>query len=245
MTPHEDGATKILSLVSHKLRTPLSIINGYSEAIAANQTKDKLPPFTEKALEEIAKQGNKMAILIDKLLRFAQVESMSNADLKPVQFALKPVIQETAALCMRRHENKALHTKNNVITNGSQTIEINCPDDLDIYADKELFAGVLDEMIDNALKFNNHIETSIKVFCYKQASSVAVSVKDSGSGIRPQDINKIFEKFYQVDDFFTGQIEGWGLGLALIKKICELHGGSVTVVSDKGLGSVFTVTLPN
>ena len=65
-----------------------------------------------------------------------------------------------------------------------------------------------------------------------------------GAGVRPQDVNKIFERFYQVDDYFTGQIDGWGLGLTIVKKIIDLHNGSISVISDRGLGTIFTASFP-
>ncbi len=80
--------------------------------------------------------------------------------------------------------------------------------------------------------------------CAHHGDSISVSVRDYGAGIRPQDVNKIFERFYQVDDYFTGQIDGWGLGLCMVQKIVELHNGSINVISDRGLGSIFTVSLP-
>ena len=63
-------------------------------------------------------------------------------------------------------------------------------------------------------------------------------------GIRPQDVSRIFEPFYQVDDDQTGQVTGWGLGLTMVKRILDLHNGAINVVSDRGLGSIFTVNLP-
>ena len=88
------------------------------------------------------------------------------------------------------------------------------------------------------------MEKIIKVQCANHGDSIPLSVRDYGAGIRPQDVNRVFEPFYQVDDFFTGQISGWGLGLPMVKRILDLHNGSISVVSDRGLGSIFTINFP-
>ena len=88
------------------------------------------------------------------------------------------------------------------------------------------------------------MEKVIKVQCANHGDCISISVRDYGAGIRPQDVNLIFEPFYQVDDYFTGQINGWGLGLPMIKSILDLHGGAISVVSDRGLGSIFTINFP-
>ena len=87
-TTHTQDAAKMLSLVSHKLRTPLSIINGYSEAILSQSSKEKFSPFTSKALEEINKQGVKLCALVDKLMFFNKVENLQPKDLAKKQINL-------------------------------------------------------------------------------------------------------------------------------------------------------------
>ncbi|WP_428897557.1 His Kinase A (phospho-acceptor) domain-containing protein [Parelusimicrobium proximum] len=247
MSEVNELAAKVLSLISHKLRTPLSIINGYSEAIAAQSGKEKLSPFTEKAFEEINKQGNKMAALVDKLLRFAKIESMNREDVSRMVFNLRDVIEEASRTCLNRYEEdgKIEVAKDGTLAKGRSSVSITCQDDLTMYADKELMRDAFEELIDNALKFSNRLDKVVKVYCYRHSANISVSVKDTGVGIRPQDINTVFEKFYQVDDFFTGQVDGWGLGLPLVKRVMDLHTGSVSVVSDKGLGSILTVNIPD
>ena len=123
-------------------------------------------------------------------------------------------------------------------------IEIDCPNTLEIKADEELMSFLLEELMINAIKFNNKPEKIIKVQGTHLGDCISISVRDYGAGVRPQDVNKIFDRFYQVDDYFTGQIDGWGLGLPMVKKILDLHNGSVSVVSDRGLGTIFTVSIP-
>lgn len=235
----QEETAKVLSLVSHKLKTPLSIINGYSEAILSQSSKEKFSPFTAKALEEINKQGSKLYDLVDKLLFFNKVASLQPKDLVMKTFNLKELVQEAAK------EAWALRTADAPDNEEKDVkVEIDCPFSLEIKADPELWDFLVKELLINAAKFNNKTEKIIKVQCAHHGESISVSVRDFGEGIRPQDVNRIFERFYQVDDYFTGQVDGWGLGLPCIKKIVELHGGSISVVSDRGLGSIFTVSFP-
>lgn len=235
---------KVLSLVSHKIKTPLSIINGYSEAILSQAGKEKFSPFTSKALEEINKQGTKLCHLVDKLLLFNKVETLQQKDLAKKSIPLKNLLKTSANDALTREEDSPSIPSTSAVSKRGTFIEIDCPLTLEINADEELMAFLLEELLVNAIKFNNKAEKAIKVQCAHHGDSISISVRDYGSGIRPQDVANIFEPFYQVDDYFTGQIDGWGLGLPVVKKIVELHGGSINVISDRGLGSVFTVRLP-
>lgn len=241
---NDEGSAKMLSLVSHKLKTPLSIINGYSEAILSQSAKEKFSPFTAKALEEINKQGTKLCNLVDKLLFFNKVEALQPKDLAKKSINLKNLVKTSANDAISHDEETATVSAGSTISKKGTFIEIDCPASLEIKADEELMGFLLEELISNAIKFNNKAEKIIKVQCAHHGDSISISVRDYGTGIRPQDVNKIFERFYQVDDYFTGQIEGWGLGLPMVRKILDLHGGSISVISDRGLGSIFTVSIP-
>ena len=240
----KDASNKILSLVSHKLKTPLSIINGYSEAILSQAGKEKFSPFTSKALEEINKQGLKMGELVDKLLNYNKISSMKPIDLKKTDINLKTLVKECASHAIAKDDDSAPAPTTEPTAKRGTYIEIDCSERLNVHADKEILKAMLEEMLDNAIKFNNKMEKIIKLQCANHGNTVSISVRDYGAGIRPQDVNRIFEPFYQVDDYFTGQINGWGLGLPMLKNGAELHGGTENVVSDRGLGSIFTVTLP-
>ena len=240
----KDASNKILSLVSHKLKTPLSIINGYSEAILSQAGKEKFSPFTSKALEEINKQGLKMGELVDKLLNYNKISSMKPIDLKKTDINLKTLVKECASHAIAKDDDSAPAPTTEPTAKRGTYIESDCSERLNVHADKEILKAMLEEMLDNAIKFNNKMEKIIKLQCANHGNTVSISVRDYGAGIRPQDVNRIFEPFYQVDDYFTGQINGWGLGLPMLKNGAELHGGTVNVVSDRGLGSIFTVTLP-
>lgn len=240
----EEEDNKMLSLVSHKLKTPLSIINGYSEAILSQSAKENFSPFTAKALEEIHKQGTKLCNLVDKLLFFNKVNSLTRRDLVQRTINLKQLLKTCASDAISQHEEMMSIPPSSTISKRGTFIEIDCPASLELKADEELLSFMAEELMANAIKFNNKLEKVIKVQCANHGDSISISIRDHGEGIRPQDVNNIFDRFYQVDDYFTGQIDGWGLGLTMVKKIMDLHGGSINVVSDRGLGSIFTLRFP-
>lgn len=238
-----DINSRALTLIAHKLRTPLSIINGYCEALQA-QNKNALSPFAAKALEEIGQQGAHVSQLIDKLVAFNKVFSTQN--LEKANTPLKPLIKESAARALALEETltSSRPSPDKSITRRGTFVETDCPEQLALPANAELLGLCVEELITNAMKFNNKAEKVIKIQALNHGNCISLSVRDYGSGLRPQDVNRIFEPFYQVDDDQTGQVIGWGLGLTMVKRVLELHGGSVSVVSDRGLGSIFTMNLP-
>lgn len=240
----DEEDSKTLSLISHKLKTPLSIINGYSETILSQAKKENFSPFTANALEEIHKQGTKLCLLVDNLIFFNRVNSLTPRELSLKTIALKELIKTCANEAVSKEEDAGPVETDGQTTKRGTFIEIDCASSLELKADEALLSFLIEELLVNAIKFNNKPEKIIKVQCAHHGDSISLSVRDYGAGIRPQDVNKIFERFYQVDDYFTGQITGWGLGLTMVKKIVELHRGSISVISDRGLGSIFTLNFP-
>ena len=237
-------SAKALTLISHKLRTPLSIINGYSEAILSQAEKENFSPFTTKALAEIHKQGGRMSVLMDKLLAFNQVMSADAHTLEKQILQLKDLIKECAAQAIAQEGDDVLPAQQeNGIKRGT-FIEIDCSSTLTLNANEEMLRLCIRELLANAIKFNTKMEKTIKIQGTHHGDSISISVRDYGVGIRPQDVGKIFEPFYQVDDYFTGQVNGWGLGLPMVQRVLDLHRGSISVVSDRGLGSIFTLSFP-
>ena len=238
--------TQALTMIAHKLRTPLSIINGYCEALQT-QNKNSLSPFSVKALEEIGVQGAHISHLIDKLAAFNKVWAASAQTMQKKQFFLKPLIKQSAARVLALEESLSSARQggpeSTVVRKGT-FVETDCPDKLSLTADEDLLRLCVEELLTNAVKFNIKAENVIKVQGINHGDCISLSVRDYGVGIRPQDVSRIFEPFYQVDDDQTGQVTGWGLGLTMVKRILDLHNGAINVVSDRGLGSIFTVNLP-
>ena len=240
----KDAATRVLSLVSHKLKTPLSIINGYSEAILSTVAPGEMSNFNMKALEDINKQGEKLSVLVDKLVRFANISDLLPQDLEKTEVNVRAVFSESSSKCILRDDAITIMSSDNTIRRKGPSIELKCDNNTTIFADKTLLSIAIEELVDNAIRFNNNVSKKIRLFYYQDQDKDVLAVADNGVGIREEHITKIFHKFYQIDDFFTGQIEGWGLGLALVKRIMNLHGGNITVRSQYGVGTIISLVFP-
>ncbi|MDR0953433.1 MAG: HAMP domain-containing histidine kinase [Elusimicrobiota bacterium] len=241
---YKDPASRVISLVSHKLKTPLSIINGYSEAILSQLEPGEMSPFNLKALQDISKQGEKMAGLVDKLVRFSSVSNLNSSDVKKDKIKVCPLFSAASAKGVLRDDALNVLSSDATIRTHGPSIEIKCDPKVGIYADGALVSIALEELIDNAIKFNNNVVKKIRMFYYEEKDKDILAVADNGVGIKEEYISKIFDKFYQVEDFFTGQIEGWGLGLALVKKIMNIHGGTISVRSQHGVGTIISLRFP-
>ncbi|MDR0645505.1 MAG: HAMP domain-containing histidine kinase [Elusimicrobiota bacterium] len=240
----KDPATRVLSLVSHKLKTPLSIINGYTEAVLTQIKPGELSDFVSKALIDINKQGEKLAILVDKLVRFSSVSNLIKKDVKKDTVKIRPVFSSVSNKCVMRDDSLNVLSSDKTIRFQGPVVEIKCDSDVEIHADKVLVSIAVEELMDNSIKFNNNSNKKIRMFYYHEDDKDVLAVADNGVGIKEEHISKIFDKFYQVDDFFTGQIEGWGLGLALVKRIMALHEGTISVRSQYGIGTIISLRFP-
>lgn len=240
----KDPATKLLALVSHKLKTPLSIINGYSETILSSMQPGEMSSFNIQALRNISKQGQKMALLVDRLVHFSSINELKEADIKKERFGLYSILAEVATSCAYRDDAVNVNSSEETIRRKGPSIEIKCSEETSIYADKRLFIMALEELLDNSIKFNNNMNKRLKLFYYEEEGFDVVAIADNGVGIKPEETHKIFDTFYQVDDFFTGQIEGWGLGLALVKRIVALHNGHIALRSQYGVGTIISLKFP-
>ncbi len=107
-----------------------------------------------------------------------------------------------------------------------------------------MFREIMKGLIENAAKFNPKPEKKITISAKSGGGEVVLTVTDDGRGIPSEEFEKIFQKFYQIEESFTGQVEGAGLGLALVKRLAEVHGGRVTLESKMGEGSAFHVHFP-
>ena len=112
-----------------------------------------------------------------------------------------------------------------------------------IIADQDKITFALKQIIDNAYKFSGE-EAEVSISLHEEGENVLISVADTGCGIPPEEIPKIFEKFYQIDPHNTGQVRGFGLGLYYAREFILMHGGSITVESAVGRGTKVVISLP-
>ncbi|MBI4057550.1 MAG: GAF domain-containing sensor histidine kinase [Elusimicrobia bacterium] len=221
-----------LSLISHKLKTPLASITGYSQMLLEDKGH-KGAEINALALDIIHKQGHKLADLVEKLLDFVTLEELNPDTLQKSHFDLGQVTQETVASMKPWLEE---HSTTVAFGMESKSCAVS--------GDPHLIQGVLHNLIENAVKFNPKPQKAVSLLLQKNGAVATLSVADNGPGIPPEEQKKIFQRFYQVEASFTGQVEGWGLGLPFCKKVLETHKGNLQIKSQLNQGTTFTLTLP-
>ncbi len=227
-------ARNFLSLISHKFKTPLSSINGYAQILKDEAQAKGLPEIVAKSSDTIYEQGQKLTGLVERLLDFVTMDNLEAASLEKIDFDASEFLTEIA-------EN----AKENMKGIAGLNVKITVPGPVKITADRKVLAMAMRSLIDNAVKFNPGPEKLVLLSAQARDNNTLISVGDNGPGIPGEELDNVFNKFYQVEASFTGQVEGWGLGLALVKKIAEAHGGRVFAKSQLQKGSAFTITLPN
>ena len=221
-----------LSLVSHKLRTPLAIALGYHELLQGS-AKD-MPEAQKKMLAKIQGEDEKLLRIVEKLITFTAVQSPENIVLDRQETSLASVV-ETALKGLALEGNKAVTLTWNA-EGAAKLPKVK----LDAFLVKEVVAN----LVENAVKFNKGERKRVEISAAREDGFLKLSVKDDGPGIPGEEQPKLFRKFYQIDSDFTGQVPGFGVGLAFVKNVAEAHGGTAGLRSAPGEGSVFYFTVP-
>ena len=222
--------SEFLANMSHELRTPLNAIMGFSEIlldVTMNLTAGERTEF----LRNIHSSGQHLLGLINDILDLAKIEA-GKMDLHPEQMPVMEALQEVTAILdpMARQQGLQLRT-------------VGAADASIIKADRSKFKQVLYNLLSNAVKFTpapGTITLSVK----DSPQQLTVSVEDTGIGMKPEDLPKLFREFEQIDGSYTRRYQGTGLGLALCRRFVEMHGGRIWAESQFGKGSIFTFTIP-
>ena len=230
----ERMARNFLSLISHKFKTPLACINGYAQILRDESQAKGLPEMVQKSSATIFGQGQKLNGLVESLLDFVTIDSLDAASLEKIEFDATDFLEEIAEYARGKFKD----------TSGL-TIKTATPEQVKVKADRKVLAAAVKNLIDNAIKFNQGKDKLVILSTQSRDGYALLSVGDNGPGIPGEELENIFHRFYQVEASFTGQVEGWGLGLALVKKIAEVHGGRVFAKSQLQKGSAFTIAIPN
>ncbi len=219
-----------LANVSHDLRTPLTSIQGFSQAIAEGVAAD--PEAARRAAQIIHDEAARLHRMVESLLDLARIEA-DRMTMRQHAVELGEILQVVGESLQVKAQEKGVH------------LALHVPPDLPrIPGDGDRLAQVFTNLLDNAVK---HTPEGGNVTLYADADAygIVVVVEDSGEGIPPQDLPRIFERFYQVDKSReSNRRSGMGLGLAITKQIVEAHGGTIQVASKLGEGTIFTVQLP-
>ena len=215
--------------VSHELKTPITSIKGYVETLRDGTVSDasKMEDF----LDTVARQADRLNSIIDDLLSLSRIERDTESRSIVLQPSLvKDVLVAAASNCGIKAQQQDVK------------MSVECDDDLEAPMNAHLIEQAVTNLVDNAIKHSSG--GSVVIRAELQQDEVAISVEDTGSGIEPEHIPRLFERFYRVDKARSRKMGGTGLGLAIVKHIAQAHRARVEVESTVGKGSVFSIHLP-
>ena len=228
---------------SHELRTPLSIISGFIETLQTSAKDDE--DAREKFLKIMGEQAEYMSLLIENLLSLSKIEMLQ--DQKPdEQTDIKRLIEEVAQALSLKAQEREINIKTEIPKDFPQ----------EITADSQQIKQVIQNLTDNAVKYGLSkseiiIKASLadeippsKIFKVAKGRAVAISVNNKGAKISPENLSRITERFYRLQEHKDLNIKGTGLGLSIAKHIILRHEGNLTVTSTSYGGTTFTIYLP-
>ena len=210
--------------LAHELRTPIANLRGEAEVAL---TRDRTPDEYREVIESSVGECERLSGMVDNLLFLARAEA-AEGHVQPTLFDGKAAVEKIAAFYGAIAEE--------------QHVSISCAGEGDIYADSMLFGRAVSNLVENALRFTPAGGT-IQISIASHTAQSEVSVRDNGSGIAAEHLPHVFDRFYRADSSRSSQ--GAGLGLALVKSITDLHGGSATVESELNRGTTVTLAFPN
>ena len=178
----------------------------------------------------IARQADNMSSLLNQLLFFARYQQQDFS------------ISKTDMNLSRLLEN--LCEDRRILTEGTRLLNTDIEPDIHIMGDESLMTGLINNLIDNAIKYSD-VNEPVEAALFRDGTAIKLSVRDHGIGIAPENMDKIWDRFYQVDPSRSSSEKGsFGLGLAMVKEIARLHGGYMEVSCPSDGGSCFTLVLP-
>ncbi len=219
--------SEFLAQMSHEIRTPVNVMLSYS-ALLKEELNDKMPYEWNSAFKSIELAGRRLIRTIDLILNMSMIQTGKtgmNTDEVDLYFLLLNLVHEYQNSTNGKNIKIALSKKS---------------DEPVLYSDEFVLTHVFRNLIDNAIKYTT--EGQVDIIIYNDAcKSLCVDVRDTGIGISPDYLLKMFKPFSQEDTGFSRKYEGVGLGLAIVKKYLDLLGASLKVTSEKGKGSTFTI----
>lgn len=212
--------------VSHELRTPLTIVVGYLQSLLRRGTN--LSAYQQQALETATAETERTIRMLQDLLDLARADSGN------LHFRLNPIMLNTLVAEVAAMSQKVSNRQINVLATDEDVVTC---------GDQDRLQQVLINLVDNAIKYSSP-KQSVDLMLEKTEKYAMIHVRDRGIGIPLQHQNRIFERFYRVDESMTRSRDGTGLGLAIAKSLIEGMEGKITLRSKPGEGSIFTITLP-
>lgn len=248
----EQVRQEFLSNVSHELRTPLTAILAFIETLEAGAIDDK--EASQRFLSIIRRNASRMQELIDDILELSAIETGS-VRVRIESVELHAIVNDVISSLLNKAAEQSIRLHNAV------------PHEATVYADARRLEQMLTNLVENAIKFNRAngsvtisfekgdgsssslVSKGSRVLTHEtqeseNAARDKIIVADTGEGIPAQHLERLFERFYRVDRARSRELGGIGLGLAIVKHLARAHGGEVTVTSELGKGSTFTIELP-
>jgi len=219
-----------LSLVSHKLKTPLAVVIGFSDLLLADLDPATADPSKYKPMKSINEQSHKVGGLLEKVLRYVAIDD-PDAKLAREDVKLDEAVAAAVAGLQARLDERGAKVES-------------APTGLSVSADRLLLVESLKNLLENAVKFDPKPAPVVTVSAAAADGFVEIRVADRGPGIPPEQRETVFTRFHQIEKDFTGQQDGMGLGLAYVRRVAELHGGSARLDSALGSGTTVAVRLP-
>ncbi len=215
---------------SHEIRTPVTSLKGFIETLQDGAIDD--PEAARRFLAIMKKNADRLHAIIEDLLNLSRIEREAERGEVPLEKAsLRGIVEE------------ALEASDGVLQAKEIRVELDCPSSLQVRANSSLLVQAIVNLVDNAAKYSE-AGSAVSVICRETERGVAVAVRDSGPGIPREHLPRLFERFYRVDKGRSRNLGGTGLGLAIVKHIVQAHRGEITVESEPGAGSTFTILLP-
>ena len=218
-----------VSTISHEFKSPLSSIRQLSEMLQSGRIPSE--EYRQQYYDVLVEQSERLSLLIDNILDFSKIEEgRKEFDFEMVE--ISSLLQEIVTVIQDQVRHKDFDIQ----------LEIEEPLPL-IKADRAAISQAITNLIDNAIKYSGEARNII-VRTFAEHPYLMIVIKDFGIGIRKEEINKVFERFYRGGDELTRTVKGSGLGLTLVKQIVEVHNGNIDVESEPGIGSTFSIRLP-
>ncbi len=227
----DEVKTRFLSNMTHEFRTPLNSIMALTRLLL-ERVDGELDPEQERQIYFIRKSAENLSELVNDLLDLAKVEA-GKIEIRPAEFEVSSLFGALRGMLRP------------LLLNTSVTLQFDDPEGIPTLAtDEGKVSQILRNFISNALKFTEQGEVRVSAQLSEDRQKVVFSVSDTGIGIAPEHQSIIFQEFAQIENALQRKVRGTGLGLPLSKKLAELLGGSVSVVSQPGLGSTFSASIP-
>ncbi|PYK50222.1 MAG: two-component sensor histidine kinase [Verrucomicrobia bacterium] len=210
--------------LAHELRTPIANMIGEAQVAL---TRDRTAAEYRETLESTVGECERLSRIVDNLLFVARVDA-AREPIARERFDARTAVEKIAAFYQTIADD--------------HHVTITCSGEAQIYADPDLFESALGNLLDNALRFTPE-NGSIQITLSEHNADVEVAVSDNGCGIAPEHLPRVFDRFYRAES--SRGSDGAGLGLALVKSIVDLHGGSARIQSEVGRGTTVTLSFPN